>query len=203
MLEWPAETHEGTAVEAISQVTAFDRDGVPFAYGTCRRTMRVLGFKSVEADGQSFADVVRMEADTELGFGWLATIQIHETAWFARGVGLVRREERFNGRAFWLFRFQGAGRYELADEVTARMAVVADEVTRNDKSRNGKKSENRSNGANSEAGNGGREAPVANQDRWSRLAICFERTGRRIRLSGLAVEWAELNGTPAADSSQR
>ena len=178
-------------------MTAFERDGTPFAYGTARRTMRAAGFETVRAGEQSFADTVRMEADTELTFGWLATIRVHETAWFARGVGLVRREERFNGRALWLFRFQGAGRYELADEVPARMEMVADEVGESAKGEKSLK------GAKGNASDGVHDLFSANRGWWSRLAICFERSGRRIRVSGLAIEWARIDEQSTTELKQR
>ncbi len=195
IMEWPAEeAQEDETVEALAQVTAFEHDGVPFAYGTCRRTMRVAEFEKVMAGGQSFENAVRMEADTELTFGWMATIRVQEKAWFARGAGLVRREERFNGRALWLFRIQGAGRYELADDVTARMEIVADEAG---------ESVNSLTSANGHPGDGDTEMRGGNQGLWSRLAICFERSGRHIRVSGSAVEWAGSNGEPAAELKQR
>lgn len=173
ILEWPAEAREGETVEALAEITAFEHDGVPFAYGTCQRTMRVAGHERVTAGEQSFDDALRMEAETELTFGWLATIHLHETAWFARGVGLVRREERFSGRALWLFRFQGTARYELAAG-----------------GGNGEKSDR-----SAWADNEGR----VNQSQWSRLAICFERSGRRIRVSGMALEWANSTGESGWD----
>lgn len=183
LMEWPMEADEGQAVEARAQITAYEHDGVPFANGTVRRTMRAAGYETIRAGDQSFDDAVRMEADSKLIFGWLATIRVHETAWFARDVGLVRREERFSGRALWLFRFQGGSRYELAEEVLPPVEMVS-EVFGNELRANGLKADN------SAEVRAQRSLLSANQGYWSRLAICFERSGRRIQLSGLAVEWA-------------
>ncbi len=190
IMEWPVEAREGKSVEARAQITAFEFDGVPFANGTCRRTMRVAGFESVSAGRQTFDDAVRMEADTELAFGWMATIRVHETAWFARGVGLVRREERFNGRALWLFRFQSAGGYEIADEVRERVETAAEEVGESVKGEKSLKSAG-SQSLKSDKGDATSETLSGSASMLSRLAICFERTGRRIRVTGLAVEWTQ------------
>ena len=206
LMEWPAEGQEGKSVEAQAQITAFERDGVPFAYGTCRRTMRVAGFESAKTAGQTFDDSVRMEASTELSFGWLATIRVDETAWYARGVGLVRREDRFNGRALWLFRFQGASRYELGGEALAHLEMVADDVgasAKRAKSLKGEKREKSLDDVKGHSNHGVRDVASANPGWWSRLAICLERSGRRMRISGMAVEWAGNEVEPTLPMDQR
>ncbi len=186
ILEWPADVRDGEAVEALAQITAFEHDGVPFAYGTCRRTMHVKGVESIRAGGKEFHDAVRMEAATELTFGWLATIRVDETAWFARDVGLVQREERFNGRALWLFRFWGASRYELAGDASPNSMIQGmREASMYEKDLRGEKSV--------KGGSKERERKIESihPDKLSRLAICLERAGRHIRLSGLAVEFGD------------
>ncbi len=183
VMEWPVQGGEGEPVELRAQITAYEHDGVPFANGTLRRRMHVAGHESIRVGEQNFDDAVRMEADTELTFGWLANIRVHETAWFARGVGLVRREERFNGKALWLFRFAGGSKYELAEQIAPRVEMVSDEVRDRVKSEKSLKS---AKAEIDEVVGVGREA---NLPLWSRLAICFERTGRRIQVSGVAIEW--------------
>lgn len=183
VMEWPVGAIEGDDSSSEVRMTAYEGDGVPFAYGNCRRTVRVAGQESIRSGEQTFDDAVRMEADTELAFGWMATVRVHETAWFARGVGLVRREERFNGRALWLFRFGGASKCELADEVAPSVQMVADET------REGANNKNILNGQGQET-TGDRSANIdVQKNTLSRVAICFERNGRRIRLSGLAAEF--------------
>ena len=183
VIEWPMQGGEGEPVEVRAQITAYEHDGVPFANGTVRRRIHVAGHESIRVGDQNFDDAMRMEADTELTFGWLANIRVHETAWFARGVGLVRREERFNGKALWLFRFAGASKYELSEQIAPRVEMVSDEV------RDGVRSENRLKSAKAEAEEVGGVGRETNSGLWSRLAICFERTGRRIQVSGLAIEF--------------
>jgi hypothetical protein len=124
-----------------------------------------------------------MEAQTELSFGWIASVRLSETAWFAPDVGLVRRSEQFSGRALWLFRFQGNSRYEAALQIP----LVSSRAFK------------------AQPGGDGEETQVASKieqeedpdqiiltgDRlWSHSAVCLERSGRRLRVSGLAVQWA-------------
>jgi len=181
LLEWPLRSAEGEIVVAQTKITAFEHDGVPFANGTCRRTMKVAGFESVKSGDEIFHDVVRMEAQTDLTFGWMANIRVFETAWYARGTGLIRREERFHGRALWLFRFHANSRYELADKVSERVTMVSsqgDNIISAEES-----TADPDNLAFAQSANGFNGL-------WSKLAICMQRTGRRIRVTGVAIEWA-------------
>jgi hypothetical protein len=182
LMEWPAEAREGEPVEAQAQVTSFESDGVPFANGSARRTMIVAGYETIRAGEQTFDDAMRMEADSELSFGWLATVRVHETAWFARGIGLVRREERFDGRAMWLFRFGGGSKYEIADKVAPRVEMVADTA-------GPLRDPARKQGGEVVLLSGMNDGTANAPGLWSHLAICFERTGRRMQVSGVAIEF--------------
>jgi hypothetical protein len=178
--EWPTSIRIGDTAVANAQITAFEFDGVPFATGNCTRSVRAIGYETVIAGGKTYPDSLRMEADTELVFGWLATIRIHEVAWFVRGLGWVRREDRYQGRALWLFRFQSESGYELVDSAGGSgeyafidQAGIAPADAMNP------------------IQNGSQVAtdPRIRKGFISRVALCFERTGRNIRMSGLAMEW--------------
>lgn len=189
--EWPLSAQIGRVVVSHSQVTAFEFDGVPFASGTCQRSVRAAGFEPVVADGKIYPDALRMEADTELAFGWLASIKIHEDVWFVRELGPVRREDHYQGRALWLFRFQSDSRYELVDSSDSDRlpaTLTSNRATSKDAA-----------GETQLESTVTRDGPV-HKGLVSRVAICFERAGRRIRMSGLAFEW-EAN-TPAEGASR-
>jgi hypothetical protein len=172
--EWPTGARPGETDRAMAEVVAYERDGTPFATGTVRRTMRLAGFETLRAGDRVFEETARMTAESELSFGWLANIRVSETAWFVRGTGLVRREEHYSGRALWLFRFGGGSRYEMGDEL--RIKTVARRI-----------GPVRAGDASADL-HGTQES---RQGTWSHLAICLERTGRRLQVAGLAVEWAE------------
>jgi hypothetical protein len=199
ILEWPVDPVEGKEITSQARLTAYERDGTPFAYGTCRRTMRVAAHESIRSGEQTFEDAVRMEADTDLAFGWMATIRVHETAWFARGVGLVRREERFSGRALWLFHFGGAARYELAQPMAPRAELLAGQsdmtgVPSSDDQE-----------AKFELVRGATGLPADQPNMLARVAASFDRTGRRVRLLGMAAEWdqpAAKSGVQASAATQ-
>lgn len=178
--EWPTHIRLGDTAVANAQITAFEFDGVPFATGNCKRTTRAIGFESVVADGRMYPDSLRMEADTELVFGWLATIRIHEVVWFVRELGWVKREDRYQGRALWLFRFQSESGYELVNSANSTGAKPDLNPT------------NPSIAAAMDPVQLGSPDSSDSQIRKgliSRVAICFERSGRSIRMSGLAMEW--------------
>lgn len=180
--EWPLTAAIGDRVTSESRITAFEFDGIPFAYGNCRRTIDVTGFESIVAGGNSYSNALRMEAETVLSFGWLANIRVYEKVWFGSGVGPIRRSDKFQGRALWLFRFYSANEYELQETVSDPANTV----------------EPRSlNGSHSTPMND--DSSNTSSDRMpgmiSHAAVCFERTGRNIRMSGLAVEW-ELRNRP-------
>lgn len=159
--EWPTTIHTGEPVEAMTRMRAYDRWGIPFADGAARRWVRFGGFEEVVVGETRFADCLRLEADTNLWFGWWAFVSLRETVWLARERGLVRRIERINGNALLIFRFDSVHEYQLLD--AARPTTLAT-ATANDN----------------------RPSP----GRWARLAICLNRGTPRPRIGGLAVEFS-------------
>ena len=113
MAEWPAGVRGGTPVEWRAKMTVYDRLGVPFAYGSAARRVWWEGSETIEVNGASFADCVRLRAETDLHFGWWASFRLRETVWLAERVGIVRRLERLSGRALLLFRFDSEHEFVL------------------------------------------------------------------------------------------
>jgi len=98
-----------------AKMTMYDRDGVPFAYGSATRRVWWEGYEAIETDGASYVDCVRLRAETDLHFGWWASFRLRETVWLAQRVGVVRRLERFSGRALLLMRFDSEHEYVLRE----------------------------------------------------------------------------------------
>lgn len=113
--EWPSDVRANASVEWKAKMTAYDRFGVPFAQGSVVRRVWWEGNESIEAEGTSYSDSVRLRAKTDLYFGWWASVRLRETVWLARHVGVVRRIERLSGRALLLFRFDSEHEYVLRE----------------------------------------------------------------------------------------
>jgi hypothetical protein len=111
--EWPAGLRAGGPVEWRAKMTAYDRYGVPFAQGSAARRVWWEGSETIEANGASFADCVRLRAETDLYLGWWASFRLRETVWLGERVGVVRRVERLSGRALLLLRFDSSHQYVL------------------------------------------------------------------------------------------
>ncbi len=159
--EWPTTIHMGESAEAMTRMRAYDRWGIPFADGAAQRSVRFGGFEEVVVDQTTYADCMRLEADTNLWFGWWAFVSLRETVWLARDRGLVRRIERINGNALLVFRFNSVYEYQLTNPSPATTAEDAN--------------------TNSERFFSGR---------WARLVLCLDRGTPHPRIGGLAVEWS-------------
>lgn len=186
--EWPTEARPGETVQSRAEVVAYERDGTPFAEGLVRRTMRHAGYETLRVGDQVLEEAARLEAQSNLTFGWLAAIRVSETAWFVRGLGLVRREEHYSGRALWLFRFEGASEFRRADVAGSRMEGAAERFDSSVPKP-----------VSFEKTMFDARVRVDRLDRpraWSHAAICFERRGRHLRLAGLAVDYAEPIESP-------
>jgi len=157
--EWPTTIQTGESVEAMTRMRAYDRWGIPFADGAARRWVRLGGFEAVVVGETTYADCMRLEADTNLWFGWWAFVRLRETVWLARERGLVRRIERINGNALLIFRFNSAYEYQWTD--AGPTTTVNDSNTNRERVPSG---------------------------RWVRLAICLNRGTPHPRIGGLAVE---------------
>jgi hypothetical protein len=113
MAEWPEGVRAGAPVEWQAKMTVYDRLGVPFAYGSAARRVWWEGNESIEGNGATYVDCVRLRAETDLYFGWWASFRLQETVWLAEGIGIVRRVESIGGRALLLFRFDSEHQYVL------------------------------------------------------------------------------------------
>lgn len=111
--EWPEGVRIGEPVEWKAEMSAYDRLGVPFARGSATRRVIWEERDTVEADGTTYTDCLRLRVETDLSFGWWAIIRLRETVWLARNIGIVRRVERINGHALLLFRFDSTYEYVL------------------------------------------------------------------------------------------
>jgi len=120
MAEWPTGVRGGAPVEWQAKLSMYDRDGVPFAQGSAARRVWWEGNETIEGNGESYTDCVRLRAETDLHFGWWASFRLRETVWLAQTVGIVRRVERISGRALLLFRFDSEHEYTMrAHEIEA------------------------------------------------------------------------------------
>ena len=120
MAEWPAGMSVDSPVQWQAKMTMYDRHGVPFAQGSAARRVWWGGYETIEVEGKSYADCVRLRAETDLHFGWWASFRLRETVWVAQHVGIIRRVERLGGRALLLFRFDSEHEYVLlAHEIEA------------------------------------------------------------------------------------
>lgn len=186
--EWPTDARPGETVQVRAEVVAYERDGTPFAEGLVRRTMRHAGYETLPVGDQVFEEAARFEAQSELTFGWLAVIRVSETVWFVRGLGLIRREEHYSGRALWLFRFEGASDYWRSDFAGPRLEAAGERLD----SFVSKPVSFEKTAFDARVRADRLDRPRA----WSHAAICFERRGRNLRLAGLAVDYAEPVKSP-------
>ncbi len=126
--EWPEGVRAGAAVEWQAEMSAYDRRGVPFAQGSAVRRVVWEGYETVGNDGAAYPDCLRLHVETDLYFGWWASIRLRETVWLAQHIGIVRRIERLSGHALLLLRFDSAHEYNLqahgVDPVTADASPV-------------------------------------------------------------------------------
>lgn len=111
--EWPRVVRKGVTEEWQVEMSAYDRDGVPFARGLATRRVVWDGYELVEINGAAYPDSLRLQVETNLSFGWWANIRARETVWLARHIGVVRRIERLSGHALLLFRFGSTHEYAL------------------------------------------------------------------------------------------
>lgn len=111
--EWPADLRAGAPVALRAKLSLYDRHGVPFVQGSAARQVWWEGNETIEANGTTYVDCVRLRAETDLYFSWWASFRMRETVWAAQGVGIVRRHERLSGRALLLFRFGSEHEYDL------------------------------------------------------------------------------------------
>ena len=126
MAEWPAEVRAEVPVEWQAKLSLYDRRGVPFALGSAVRRVWWEGIEATEGIGASYANCVRLRAETDLYFGWWASFRLRETVWLAQGVGIVRRVERISGRALLLFQFDSEHECVLqAHEIEASKTEAA------------------------------------------------------------------------------
>ncbi len=126
VVEWPLSVREGAPAAWQARITMYDRDGVPFVYGSASRRVWLEGRETVETGGTSYADCVRLRAETDLHFGWWASFRLRETVWLAKDIGVVRRLERLGGRALLVFRFESTHEYALREhEIEASNPDVA------------------------------------------------------------------------------
>ena len=111
--EWPEGVRAGAAVEWRAEMSAYDRRGVPFANGSAVRRVVWEGYETIETDGAAYPDCLRLNVETDLYFGWWASIRLRETVWLAQHIGIVRRIERLSGHALLLLRFDSTHEYVL------------------------------------------------------------------------------------------
>lgn len=90
----------------------YDRWGHPLRTGTAKRTIRMEGYETIEADGVVYEVCLRLAAETHIRLRWGPRIDVTEYLWLARGVGEVKRAERIQALAF-LFYSDVACAYEL------------------------------------------------------------------------------------------
>ena len=115
-------------MEWQAEMSAYDRRGVPFAQGSAARRVVWEKYENLEIDGAVYPDCLRLRVETDLSFGWWASIRVRETVWLARNIGVVRRIERLSGHALLLFRFDSTHEYVLqtheADATSERTSAA-------------------------------------------------------------------------------
>jgi len=160
LAEWPLRINRQAPAVMRSRLKAYDGDGLPFADGSAVRRVWFEGYEDVAFDRVQYAECLRLRAETELRFGWWASVRLQEHVWLVRDVGVVRRVERLAGRAL-LTRFRSAHRFDLKshEPLNAQTTDCPTFVPR---------------------------PPSA--PRWSRLAIHLDRSLPNPRVGGLIVE---------------
>ena len=107
----PASIDAGQGLTQDMQLRYYNRDGKRTKRGTVRRQIEFEGFETVEAAGRVYPDCARLKIDTCIRIHWGPHVDVTEYVWLARGVGEVRRIERFTGLAL-LAHFSEVNTYE-------------------------------------------------------------------------------------------
>lgn len=112
-VEWPMQLSLDNPYIQQGTIHLYDSDGQFLSTGPATRSVWLERYETIDQGGSVYPRCMVLGSRTELGLGWWGRIELAETVWLARDIGVVRRVQRIEGDMLILFRFQSEYRFDL------------------------------------------------------------------------------------------